>query len=473
MRATVQGRRLSEGAALALGFSGIGVVLGSYGAGAGVRRYVAGGYPAELPVTLAVLAWIVAVAWPQIKTTGDRPWNRFLATMPVGPLDRMLIVLRSGILPAVGGLCVLFGVLVGARVEIASLAALVRWPTVIMAFLWVLSLGTMLAVALAPGSPARRIVLVLLSLWWLCLVLRIGLQSAGDRRFTALLSQVLTADPALTIIGVTGLVRALTAPPGALLAAAAVSFAHLAVISLLSAVLASYIAGRTRSQADHVSLPLTLSKRVGDWAFRHLPGELGAQFALEWLRVLRSANSLALIYVLLPFGIAAVDSRRMGGGNVAVFAIVFCATGFAVDVAAGFLDHQPGRRLYELYAVDARHYAVSFIAAFALTGSLIYVAQLPALGLADGRFVTTMFCYYAATVVILTDLGVALVRRARELSLITRILAGGLCAAVSLMILGLSFYSRFVTLLLACAWLASKFRTISRAEVRRYYWGLP
>ncbi len=302
--------------------------------------------------------------------------------------------------------------------------------------------------------------------------MRIGLQCAGDRGFLALLSQILTTDPGLTIIGATGLVRALTAPPGALLTPGAASFVHLGAISLLSVALASYAAGRTRLQADHVSLPLALSTRAGDWVFRHLPGELGAQFALEWLRVLRSANAMAIVYVLLPFGIAVVDSRRMGGGDIAVVAIVFCATGFAVDVAAGFLDSQAGRRLYELYGVDTRHYAVSFIAAFALTASALYGAQLPALGLANGRFVTTMFCYYAATVVILTDLGVVLVRRMGELSLVMRILASGLCVVVSLMLLGLSFYSRLVTALLAGAWLLGKFRTIGRAEVRRYYWGL-
>ncbi len=464
--------RISELAALLLGFSGIIMVFVYYGLYRITQRYVSYNLPLNLLFIVVVIIWIISGVPSQIRIVNDRVWANFTSIMPVSPLDIIKLHVHASLLPtlmvAIGLPCMIGG----AGIKMWTLNAVIRWLVVIMGLIWVLFLETAIVMTISRFNKGCILLFGIMACWGTILATRIGMSISDNGNFVLQIADILANDFGLTILGISGLVDTLSASDSTLMRIGLTALGHIIFGTAVFAYYSWRLAIRLPVERSGSPVSVVLSNPIRRIIKRIVPGPLGGQICVEWLRTLRSTCEMVMLYVLIILGTIIVDRMRAGGGDIGLFALVFGAMALASDTGIYVLDNQRGKILYDVYGINPRHYLLGFISSLGIVIASLCIVQIPIIGDLDWLSIVTIFSACAATSIILIDLGVVVGRRSRHLGLLSKIIVGLVCLFVTLFILGLSFYNFFIPLIVAGIYLLFEIRNAERDVVHNLYWDL-
>jgi len=117
-------------------FAGPLLAIAGFGVYRGVQQYTAKGSPV-IPLLLSGIAvWIGFGLGRQLRLNRDRQWNSFIQTMPIRPIDLLVLRIYTGIPVGLIGIVLFICGLRGAGVDLWTVSASFKWSLIMIAFAW-------------------------------------------------------------------------------------------------------------------------------------------------------------------------------------------------------------------------------------------------------------------------------------------------------------------------------------------------
>jgi hypothetical protein len=370
---------------------------------------------------------------------------------------------------AIGLLCII----AGAGIKIFTLNAVIRWIVIVMSLIWVLFLEIAIAMTISRFKKGCALLFGVIICWGTILATRIGMNFFGDDNFALQISDILVEDFGLAILGVSGLVNTLTASENTLMKIGLTTLTHLIFGTVVFAYYSLRLAKQLPVERSSSTMAVVLSNPIKHIIKRIIPGPLGGQMCIEWLRSLRSTSEKVMFYVLIILGIIIVDRMRIDGGDISLLVLVYGAMALASDTGVHVLDRQQGKKLYDVYGVNAQHYLLGFISSLGIVLASLCIVQIPIIGDFDWFSIATIFSACTATSIILIDLGVVIERRSQHLGLFSKIIiVPSVCFFVASLVLIASFYNFMIPLVFTGIYLFFEVRNAERNVIKNLYWDI-
>ncbi len=470
----LRARRMSEPNVLLHGFGGMLLTAAGYGVYRAAQYYISFNLPVNLLVLGVVGIWILAGIRSQMHLIRDRELLRFISIMPVKPKHLLALHVYVSLLPTIVACVCLLCLIAGSGFKLWTLSATPRWLVVAIGLVWVLFFETAIALTISRFVKGQVAFWGLTLFWMLVLLLRLGwsLRFGQSPDYIHSVSNILATDVVLAVSGIGGFVHTLTASNEILVRSSITTSIHMVCVVLVFAYYCWRLIKRLPVNYTGNTLPVALSNPTKHIIRRAIPGPLGGQMCIEWLRILRSTNPMVVLYVLIILAIVIVDRLRVNGGNVSLSVVVFGAMAMAVDTGVYILDNQRGKLLYDLYGVDAGDYLLSFVTSLGIVIAMLCVVQIPIIGSFDCVFVATIFSACTATSIALIDVGIVIERRSQKIGIFSKLIVVIVCFFITQIMLAISLYNFFIPLLIVGALLILSTRRANRDIVKNLYWGL-
>lgn len=468
---TLRRRRMPPMEVLLAGFAGPLVTVLAFAIYAGMRDYAERGWPVYPLILGSVLFWLLAGLSSQIQLHGDREWSAFVRHMPVGPAQLLTVHMWTGLpLNLAVAVCIASGLAGAGVVSGATLRGLVLAAGMI----WVLGLQVAYGMLLTRTTLGRTLLLAGTFGWGLLLTGGLVWALAIHPVDLSGLYRIFDRDPLLWLLGATPLVHALLAPADELARACWLALAHVTLVVTGCLILSWRVAGVPPAQTRGIRLPVRLTSWLRLTLGRLLSGPQGAQVCIEWVRTLRSSSVLVLAYSLAGLMAAVILRVQYPHSQATVYVLPLLGAILVCDTVPGWLDSRRGGRLYDLYAVESRHYLCGFVTSAGALVTAICLAQAPIFwnGSLPANAIVRAGCACAGIAFAMVSVAVAIEHRLRVAGLLGRILAGNILMAFAYMLFVLGLAAPIVPLVFATAFVAVETRRTSRLTVKRRYWGM-
>lgn len=471
-RNQLNARRRSEGVALFIGFSGIIMFFVCYELYRITQRYVSHEMPVNLLILVVVLIWIVSGIPAQVRIVNDQKWMNFISLMPVSSVDMILLHANASLLPTLMVAVCLPCIIAGAGIKIWILSAILRWLLMIVGLIWILFLEIAIAMTMSRYKKGRRFLFGIVICWVVVLAIRVGINFSSGSNSIFQISDVIVSDFGLRMLGVSGLVNALVAPDSTILRIGSIALAHITLAIVVFACYSRQMTMRPAIQSSNSPMAVVLSKPVRFIIKRMVPGQLGGQVCIEWLRTLRSTNEMVIFYVLMILGVVIADRMSIGSSDVSLYALVFGAMALTTDTGISVLANRRGKKLYDIYGINPRHYLLGFISSFGLVMASLCIVQIPIMGNFDRSDVAIIFSGCTATSILLIDMGVVFSRQLQHFGILSKIGIGLSFFIITSIIMELSCYNFILPLIIAGIYLVFEVRNAKRDVVKNLYWDI-